>query len=907
MKLKMQAKNKEAEQKANAYQRAFKDAFDKLCEFLIQSILQQASNEEYDYFGAYQTALNDNIKISTALDAFREDKSIFPTTAQAKAAKEINTLRNRSIYYSAYPNTKESPFANVFKNAIPVLVYKLIDDDQKLINEKNGNFHRLFNAEVDGNKIMIQGESGNTKTFITAVLDYENQKINVIHQYGTQTFQFDSIAAICNDAKLITKDYSSMGKPSQSGGKLRNYYADTLTDLQQNLESAKADNNKDAIKAYTALIQGKNYEFKDEKEKQIFIQQQLKAREQDIEWLTKQAIEAHKKGLNEYQFGEVLREIPIDELPERYQNILDKKGINIKLIQNDLEAIGYDGLYDFYEKKNPKYREAKTLPINFDEPMKVQMKPKDMKKVEESSKPKDNKPKDEPLTIEEYQQKYPNLKLYAVKLYSKGKITREGTEWAYNKEQAIQRYKNNLEENIQYDKVTSAETKPIPIQYYYLEQIIDRVGIDYLPKDTNPEKEPMKVQMKPKTEPKKVEVKEQVQSMPNLSKKFSHTLEDYFEQNKFSNLLKGLDEEKKEDYYDDFVDFAKRLAKSKNLIVKIDGGIANFYEEKNEPKQEKQLQKEPMKAESKKVNKTKAEDFSISDTLELIKKQTGLELDLSDNFEGIKKRNGKKYFNVVLPQRISESREYDILKRFADKYKLISVEPNGFKQVAIFQGINNKQVPAEVLADYPELQPKEKEPMKRQKANQVKTKLDTKAKDKKNQGLDYQQKFELIGNIDTNYFNVNDRNQDIKSFIKSVINNIEKLESKGLSENQIENRIGDQIEQALSDYRYFLQKEDFEVNEKEFIRKYEAYIQNYLTEEDWQDYLENYKPILDEYPDLMNQAAKGKEEKPKEPKSDTDYLNKKLKAVNILLEDAEGEEKEFLNKKKKAILILLED
>ena len=77
--------------------------------------------------------------------------------------------------------------------------------------------------------------------------------------------------------------------------------------------------------------------------------------------------------------------------------------------------------------------------------------------------------------------------------------------------------------------------------------------------------------------------------------------------------------------------------------------------------------------------------FSISDTLHLIKEQTGLELTLCDYFTGIKEHNDRKYFNVILSQRTSESKEYGTLKRFADKYKLISVEPNGLKRVAVFQ------------------------------------------------------------------------------------------------------------------------------------------------------------------------------------------------------------------------------
>jgi len=71
----------------------------------------------------------------------------------------------------------------------------------------------------------------------------------------------------------------------------------------------------------------------------------------------------------------------------------------------------------------------------------------------------------------------------------------------------------------------------------------------------------------------------------------------------------------------------------------------------------------------------------------LIKEQTGLELGLCDYFTGIKEHNGSKYFNVILPKRTSESNEYDILKRFADKYQLISVEPNGLKRVAVFENV----------------------------------------------------------------------------------------------------------------------------------------------------------------------------------------------------------------------------
>ena len=74
----------------------------------------------------------------------------------------------------------------------------------------------------------------------------------------------------------------------------------------------------------------------------------------------------------------------------------------------------------------------------------------------------------------------------------------------------------------------------------------------------------------------------------------------------------------------------------------------------------------------------------IEKTLLLIKDQTGLNLTLCDYFTGLRGIGGKKYFNVILPQKTSESNEYNILKRFADKYKKIQIEPNGVCRVAIF-------------------------------------------------------------------------------------------------------------------------------------------------------------------------------------------------------------------------------
>lgn len=74
----------------------------------------------------------------------------------------------------------------------------------------------------------------------------------------------------------------------------------------------------------------------------------------------------------------------------------------------------------------------------------------------------------------------------------------------------------------------------------------------------------------------------------------------------------------------------------------------------------------------------------IQETLKLIKEQIGLDLELCDYFTGLHTFNNRKYFNVLLSQRTSESEEFQLLSTFADKYKLISVEPNGLKRVAIF-------------------------------------------------------------------------------------------------------------------------------------------------------------------------------------------------------------------------------
>ena len=74
----------------------------------------------------------------------------------------------------------------------------------------------------------------------------------------------------------------------------------------------------------------------------------------------------------------------------------------------------------------------------------------------------------------------------------------------------------------------------------------------------------------------------------------------------------------------------------------------------------------------------------ISKTLTLIEEQIGLRLYLCDYFTGVRFMGDRQYFNIVLRNNVSESVEYTQLVRFSDRFKTITVEPNGLKRVAIF-------------------------------------------------------------------------------------------------------------------------------------------------------------------------------------------------------------------------------
>ena len=72
----------------------------------------------------------------------------------------------------------------------------------------------------------------------------------------------------------------------------------------------------------------------------------------------------------------------------------------------------------------------------------------------------------------------------------------------------------------------------------------------------------------------------------------------------------------------------------------------------------------------------------MEEMLKEIKVQTGLILTPDKYFVGYQKGN---YFNVIVKDRVSESKEYQALKRFVTNSKTFyKVEANGLHRVAIF-------------------------------------------------------------------------------------------------------------------------------------------------------------------------------------------------------------------------------
>lgn len=75
----------------------------------------------------------------------------------------------------------------------------------------------------------------------------------------------------------------------------------------------------------------------------------------------------------------------------------------------------------------------------------------------------------------------------------------------------------------------------------------------------------------------------------------------------------------------------------------------------------------------------------IIKTLKFIEEQIGLKLELCDYFTGVQVSGEKKYFNVILNDRTSESQDYVKLVKLSKKRNNnLSVEPNGLKRVAIY-------------------------------------------------------------------------------------------------------------------------------------------------------------------------------------------------------------------------------
>lgn len=82
--------------------------------------------------------------------------------------------------------------------------------------------------------------------------------------------------------------------------------------------------------------------------------------------------------------------------------------------------------------------------------------------------------------------------------------------------------------------------------------------------------------------------------------------------------------------------------------------------------------------------KTPKENALIEGVLGTIKEQIGLELEPCPYFKGVYYYMGRRYFNVELKERCSESQDYVKLQRWANAYEMVKLEPNGVNRVAVF-------------------------------------------------------------------------------------------------------------------------------------------------------------------------------------------------------------------------------
>lgn len=66
-------------------------------------------------------------------------------------------------------------------------------------------------------------------------------------------------------------------------------------------------------------------------------------------------------------------------------------------------------------------------------------------------------------------------------------------------------------------------------------------------------------------------------------------------------------------------------------------------------------------------------------------KHAGLNLETCKDFSGLQKHRGETYYNFLLNEKVSESREFFQLERLVSDSNIVyRVEPNGLNRVAVF-------------------------------------------------------------------------------------------------------------------------------------------------------------------------------------------------------------------------------
>jgi hypothetical protein len=80
---------------------------------------------------------------------------------------------------------------------------------------------------------------------------------------------------------------------------------------------------------------------------------------------------------------------------------------------------------------------------------------------------------------------------------------------------------------------------------------------------------------------------------------------------------------------------------------------------------------------------TSLNGLNATQVIEFLNIQTGLNLTPDDHFSGIRYQGTRKYANVLLQERVTESQTFLALESFANTF-LDGVEPNGLYRVAVF-------------------------------------------------------------------------------------------------------------------------------------------------------------------------------------------------------------------------------